>query len=271
MSVVVDVDPAKGYNYKLFQVAKKTKGEFRTVGAPSKNLLKAQRKMLPKLEKAYHAEEARIGLLDICQGFLHGRGPVSCATKHIGYEATLTMDIEDFFNNVNMSRMMEIDTVEEYAIVADNQNNLVQGFATSPIIANIRSLGFMEDIYKNMVEKFSGCVDDFQLNIYADDIILSYNHKDKDRVAYNVKQLPTIIAKHLSNHGFKVNPKKTRVRYASQGYRRILGINVGDDHIRATRKIMRKIRAAKHQANKSSLGGLTNWSNWNMPKKEERK
>ena len=46
----------------------------------------------------------------------------------------------------------------------------------------------------------------------------------------------------------------------------ILGINVGNDHIRASRETMRKIRAADHQGNFHSKGGLTTWSKNLVPK-----
>lgn len=65
---------------------------------------------------------------------------------------------------------------------------------------------------------------------------------------------------------FKINRNKTRVRSSVAGYRKILGINVGDDHIRATRKVMRKIRAADHQGNFHSKGGLSSWSKCYLPK-----
>ena len=66
---------------------------------------------------------------------------------------------------------------------------------------------------------------------------------------------------------FKIHSNKTRIRYAKYGYRKILGINVGDNDIKTTRKIMRKIRAANHQENGPSLGGLITWSKLYEPKK----
>lgn len=69
-----------------------------------------------------------------------------------------------------------------------------------------------------------------------------------------------------SHNGFSINKNKTRVRCSKAGYRKILGINVGNDHIRASRKTMRKIRAANHQGNFHSKGGLTTWSKCLLPK-----
>ena len=97
--------------------------------------------------------------------------------------------------------------------------------------------------------------------IYADDLQFSTNHA---KLVKHIINEVTIIAE---SHGFKINRNKTRVRKSINGYRRILGINVGDDHIRATRKIMRKIRAADHQGNFHSKAGLTTWSLCKFPTK----
>ena len=102
--------------------------------------------------------------------------------------------------------------------------------------------------------------DRFAFTVYADDIQISTNYKSL---------IPTIIHNVNSfavNNGFTINRNKTRVRRSINGYRRILGINVGSDHIRATRKTMRKIRAADHQGNYHSKGGLVTWSKNLLPK-----
>ena len=114
--------------------------------------------------------------------------------------------------------------------------------------------------YKLMQEYSEPGGDRFAFTVYADDIQISTNYKSL---------IPTIIHNVNSfavNNGFTINRNKTRVRRSINGYRRILGINVGSDHIRATRKTMRKIRAADHQGNYHSKGGLVTWSKNLLPK-----
>jgi ribosomal protein L19E len=103
----------------------------------------------------------------------------------------------------------------------------------------------------------------FALTIYADDIQISTDlessHQIKELVIDMVLDLAT-------RYGFAINHSKTRILYAKYGYRRILGINVGDTETRATRKTMKRIRAARHQGNHTSLGGLVTWSQNRLPR-----
>ena len=96
----------------------------------------------------------------------------------------------------------------------------------------------------------------FAFTIYADDIQISYNDKSLK------KEIIQIIENSFSAGGFEINRRKTRTRSATCGFRKILGINVGDESIRGSRKTMRKIRAANHQGNYHSKGGLQSWANW---------
>ena len=97
--------------------------------------------------------------------------------------------------------------------------------------------------------------------MYADDIQISYNDKSLK------KNIIQIVESEFSFGGFEINRKKTRTRNATCGFRKILGINVGDESIRGSRKTMRKIRAANHQGNYHSKGGLQSWANCHKPKK----
>ena len=68
-----------------------------------------------------------------------------------------------------------------------------------------------------------------------------------------------------------INTNKTRIKREKFGMRRILGVNVSQKGLQATRKTLRKIRAVRghmrFSTTKSSvLGGLRTWSTCAFPK-----
>ena len=104
-----------------------------------------------------------------------------------------------------------------------------------------------------------------KMTIYADDIQISINDLSE------IENIINIITEEFTKAGFEINPNKTRLRKTKYGYRRILGVNVGYKDMRATRKVMRKIRACRHLVQVvenpkirreigQSLGGLVVWS-----------
>lgn len=116
-------------------------------------------------------------------------------------------------------------------------------------------------LFENNIEESNSNSKKFAFTIYADDIQISYNDKSLK------KEIIQIIGDSFMRGGFQINRRKTRTRSSDCGFRKILGINVGDESIRGSRKTMRKIRAANHQGNYHSKGGLQSWANCHKPKK----
>jgi hypothetical protein len=102
---------------------------------------------------------------------------------------------------------------------------------------------------------------EFAMTIYADDIQISTNIENID---FQINYIALKVTDILRNNGFTINPHKTRVHYSKYGKRRILGVNV-DNYITPTRKLKRKIRAARHQKNINSLNGLNEWASCKRP------
>lgn len=242
-----------GLTYRRFELPRKGKAP-RQICAPSKELLKVQRAALPRLERAFwkRAEEHEVN--EVFHGFLKNRNCVTAAQQHIGYDATLMMDISAFFDSVTQEHT-RVTTVSGYTI----EGTCGQGFATSPILANLGIVHIASAIKKYLQDTYT----DYAFTIYADDIQISINSSDPYTECQSIADIVTAAFEY---NGFQIHPHKTRIRLAKHGYRRILGINVGNDHIRATRKTMRKLRAAKHQGNHASAGGLTVWSQCLRPK-----
>lgn len=242
--------------YRDFQIPKKN--GFRLISAPDPQLLAFQQAILPELNEALDLLSTEYGLSDVIHGFRYNHNCVTAARLHIGYEATLSMDISAFFNSVTREHFTGTGmNLPDQLFHAEGYT--AQGFATSPILANIAILPALKEIqeYLNTLNI------DHVLTIYADDIQISTNIPD---VEFQIFFIAKVITDILATHNFKINPHKTHIAYAKYGYRRILGINVGQNEIRMTRKIKRKIRAARHQSNGPSLGGLTTWSLNLLPK-----
>ena len=256
-------------SYRDFLIPKKN-GKPRRISAPSKELLKYQHNLMPGLYAYHMKRERELNCENIQHGFIPNRNCVTAATQHIGYKYTIIMDLENFFDSCNLSHFPK--SITRYSHLFHEKGHCAQGFATSPILSAIASLPMVNEIKKNLISLHNNVVNSidrlepgadctsYAFTIYADDLQFSTNHA---KLVKNIIETVTIIAE---SHGFKINRNKTRVRKSINGYRRILGINVGDDHIRATRKIMRKIRAADHQGNFHSKGGLTMWSLNLLPK-----
>lgn len=248
--------------YKEYLIPKKSKG-FRKITAPDAELLKYQRESLKKIENVWLNAICEYGVEDIQYGFIKNRNVVTAANKHIGYQTSIGMDISDFFDTVTREHILPFS--EELAndpYLYHKEGYCSQGFATSPMLANIALIPAIHEIdeylHNNSEINYSTV-----FTIYADDLTISANTTEMSELLKIINKVTTI----LSNHGFAVKPTKTRIRFAKYGYRRMLGIMVGDNNIKVPRKIKYRMRAAKHQGNYSSLGGLTTWSKLSLPKK----
>lgn len=259
----------KDLSYRDFLIPKKN-GKPRKISAPSKELLKYQHDLMPVLYAYHKKKERELNCENIQHGFIPNRNCVTAATQHIGFKHTIIMDLENFFDSVNTSFFPK--TITRYSHLFHKEGHCAQGFATSPVLSAIASLPMINEINQilNLMHKQFIQTQDrlepgvmhlsYAFTIYADDLQFSTN------CTKLLKPIIEIVTSIAESHGFKINRNKTRVRNAVNGYRRILGINVGSDHIRATRKTMRKIRAADHHGNYHSKAGLTAWSLNLLPK-----
>jgi RNA-directed DNA polymerase len=247
--------------YREFLIPKRNKGT-RKITAPDAELLAYQRSALPRIEALWADTAAEYGVEDVQYGFITGRNVVTAANNHIGYRASIGMDIADFFDSVTTEHIRPFS--EDLA----NDTNLFhadgycsQGFATSPMLANLALIPALQELdeylHNNPEIDFAT-----SMTVYADDVTVSANTEDMTKLVAIIEAVTTILA----NHGFTIKPTKTRIRFARYGYRRMLGIMVGDNNIKVPRKIKYRMRAAKFQGNHHSLGGLVTWSRLQLPK-----
>ncbi len=255
--------------YRDFSIPKKN-GKPRLISAPDRDLKKKQRMLLPMLYRIHRKLVMDMNLQDIQHGFIPGKNCVTAAQKHIGFRYTTQLDISDFFNSCRKDiHFRGMHQILRYKNTLFHDNGYcAQGFITSPILSNIASLDAillvknrLEILFGNNMEESNSNSKKFAFTIYADDIQISYNQK------YLKKDIINIVESSFLEYKFEINKRKTRTRVSDCGFRKILGINVGDESIRGSRKTMRKIRAANHQGNYHSKGGLQSWANCHKPKK----
>lgn len=256
--------------YREFQIPKKS-GGHRKITAPDEELLSYQRSKLRELEQFWQDVAAEHDVEDIQHGFIKNRNCVTAASKHIGYRSTISMDIADFFDTVT-TQMISVFSMQ-YALddkLYHKDGYCSQGFATSPILCNIALIPVLQIIQEYLEEVTAG---EFAITVYADDVAISCNIEDYEILNQIIKQVSVFF----NNAQFAIKPTKTRIRYAKHGFRRILGVMVGDNMIKVPRKIKYRLRAAAYQAktNKTpeerraagnSAGGLITWSKLELPK-----
>ncbi len=236
--------------YKIIRLPKGN-GTFRTIYAPSKAYKEKLTTFLLDLQQKIHDADKEYTI----QGFMRGRGPVSNAQKHVGYAYTLSLDLKDFFDSVKVEMVKEYLSEEELELCFID-GIARQGLPTSPLIANLAFLKLDKMIKNAIAEEGVYTV----YTRYADDLIFSFNHKDF------AKTLETLVEKVITEGGFTLNHKKTKLQCANQGRRMITGIGVDDRDIHPTRKLKRRIRAAVHQKNREKAFGLLSWAECREPR-----
>ncbi len=236
--------------YKIIKLPKGG-GQFRTLYAPSNTYKEQLISFLLDLQQKLHNADTDKSV----HGFMRGRGPVTNALKHVGYKYTLSLDLQNFFDSVTLTM------AEDY--LNDEQRSLCfidgiarQGLPTSPLIANLAFLQVDKTIKEALAEIGAYVV----YSRYADDLVFSFNNKEL------AETIETLVEKIVTDAGFVLNRKKTKLQSAKNGRRMITGIGVGERHIYPSRKLKRKIRAAIHQKNKEQAFGLLSWAECKEPK-----
>jgi len=235
--------------YKIIKLPKGN-GKFRTIYAPSKAYKTKLKSLLLDLQQKLHNLDDEKTI----QGFVRGRGPVSNAQKHIGYDYTLSLDLEHFFDSVT------IDMASQYLNEEEKELCFIDGIArqglpTSPLVANLAFYKLDGQIKDALSEVGAYVV----YTRYADDMIFSFN---KEEMA---EMITTLVTEIVTKGGFKVNTLKTKLQYAKRGRRHITGLGVGDRALHPTRKVKRKIRAALHQKRQAEACGLLTWAECKEP------
>lgn len=237
------------YSYREFHIKKKN-GKTRRLCAPNAALKAYQRSKLPALVALFKVNALASGVSVVFHGFLPDRNCVTCAAHHIGYAHTISMDISNCFDSI----------AHMHPFLTHEDGTLAQGFPTSPILANIYLIYPAIEIQDKLTQLYGE--NTFAFTIYADDVTISVPESSYQKLNI-IKQIVVSI---MASYNLTINPSKTRIHHSKFGNRRILGLMVGETSVLPTRKTKKKIRAARHQSNGPSLGGLRTWSLCLLPR-----
>lgn len=215
-----------------FCIPKRRQGAgFREVYKPTAETLINCLKILNNhLNKLYIAPEC-------VHGFIKGRGIKTNANNHLGKKFILTVDIHDFFESINIEMLIEAlcnkgfsyEISKSIANIVTVEKKLIQGFHTSPTLANI----VFEKIDKELQEVDKNII----YTRYADDLTFS---SDNEIECY------TTIKKIIENHGFRVNERKTKVMKRGQN-QYVTGLTVFDStYPRIPKRVKKQIRLEIH-------------------------
>lgn len=194
---------------------KKRNGKFRWIDAPLSPLIDMQEKILYNILYKFKQHKC-------CVGFTKNKSVRDGANLHLGSKVLLTMDLENFFNNIKISQVIQtldhltyklyLNSDPKQSRCAKNEilaiaqlmvfkSQVPQGAPTSPALANL--VAYNLDIALSELAQQQNCI----YTRYADDLAFSSVNK-----TFNIGQLIPTIKDLITTHGFKLNYKKTKIR-----------------------------------------------------------
>jgi RNA-directed DNA polymerase len=221
------------YLYKTYDLPK-VGGSFRTIAQPSRELKAVQswilRNILDKLSSS-----------SCSKGFEKGTSILDNARPHIGSNYVLTIDLENFFPNVEASNVFgvfsSIGYNKEMCILLTNlcvyKGGLPQGAPTSPKLSNLVCAKLDARIQGYAGPK--GIV----YTRYADDMTFSA------RTAQKIQKTKQFIGTIIADEGFKINCSKTKV-CGTKRQKKVTGLIVSENRVGIGREKLREIRYKLH-------------------------
>lgn len=235
--------------YRIARIPKRN-GKFREVVIPSSEDKIRLRSLLPALERILE----RLDKHGANYAFQRDKNCAQMALAHIGYRYTLSMDLEDFFESVTVAHVARVipQAIIQQCFVMGRAK---QGLPTSPIISTIAFL----PLDARIIGALGALGIDAIYTRYADDLVFSF---DDRRVAGRIQ---TLVGQVVTDGGFRINERKTKLQDARNGRTVITGIALDQNGLHPTRRTKKRIRAATHQKDESSLAGLKEWAKCKLP------
>lgn len=225
---------------RIIQI-KKRSGGTRTIYAPSKGEKSEFKALLATIPQP-------AGLLRYAHGFMGGRNIVTNTQPHAGKTMTISMDLSNFFDSVRPSMVrgrVPTAVIDRCFLFADGTPGTTedcrarQGLPTSPALANLAAIAMDEAILKKLKKMgIAGAV----YTRYADDLSISMDCDDQTTAQAVVAAVADIV----SRCGFRLNPRKTRIKRATGGHRECCGVMATTNGVAVSRRTRRAIRAAQH-------------------------
>ncbi|MGN0735326.1 MAG: retron Ec67 family RNA-directed DNA polymerase/endonuclease [Anaerovoracaceae bacterium] len=246
LTYILYVEKPDSY-YKTFEIPKKN-GETRTICAPYGDLKSLQTKLANALwEHQQNLRNSTETKPNISHAFEKGKSIITNAKIHRNKRFVLNMDLENFFDSFHFGRVQgyfekskvfllprEVSII--IAQIACYNGRLPQGAPSSPIITNLICQILDMRILK-IAKKYK-----LDYTRYADDLTFSTNSGSFfDNQESFIREVSSVI----SNAGFIVNSKKTRLLY-KDSRQEVTGLVV-NKKINVNRTYARKTKAMAHQ------------------------
>lgn len=233
---ILQISPAKlkilsqlESGYIHFQKPKK-KGGYRDISAPIPPLKSVQSRIADLL--------GRVAPPDYLFAPVEGRSYVDNAARHIGAQAVRLLDVEDFFPNCTIKKVIwffrtcmecSTDVAVILARIVTHNGVLPQGSPCSPILAFFSYVDMWEEIDAQVTDE--GC----KLSVYADDLTISGNTVPEAMI-WRIKQT-------LYRHGHRYAAHKERARRDRPA--EITGVILCRDGVTAPNRQRQKIHAVR--------------------------
>ncbi len=249
-------------HYQYYWLSKRLGGSARLVEAPRRRLKALQRRIL-------HEILDRIPPHAAAHGFRPGRSIASFVAPHAGQSVVLKVDLKDFFPTIGKPRIVALfrtagypeDVAQALAALCTNlvpddvwerfpqygdardrwrhedlyrRPHLPQGAPTSPALANLCSFR-LDCRLAGLARAVGG-----QYTRYADDLLFS----GPDALARAIPRFQATVAVIVSEEGFAVNGRKTRVMH--QGVRQTAAGLVFNQHANIARDEYDRLKATLH-------------------------
>ncbi len=235
--------------YREFFIAKRSGGGQRRILAPQPELKELQRRILRRLL-------ARLKVHPAAMGFERGRSIVTNAAAHQGRAVVIRFDIKDFFASTTTRRVQRFFRLIGFnrkaaallTRLCTHDGGLPQGAPTSPRLSNLVNYR-LDARLAGMAEKLGAVY-----TRYADDITLSANHEDHDRL----HSLQRFVRRVTAEEGYWLHRrKKHSVR--RRHHRQIVNGLVVNERVNLPREVRRWLRAVEHRYDQQQVTSLADY------------
>ena len=249
--------------YRHFSIPKKSGGK-RLISAPSRGLYQVQRAILDKILTPDQLKNRNSVF-----SYTAERGALEMASRHVGREFVVRVDISDFFGAITFPRVLgalkafPLKLPHRWAVVVAQlctyRGQLPQGAPTSPAISNMVARRLDGELIR--FAKQNG----FRYTRYSDDLVFSARtrrrlsllvERDENFSFVAAKPLRSIV----EGNYFTINESKTRVSFRKD--KQVVLGNVCNTKLNVDRKYVRQIRTLLYLSGKSRSNASSAYKNW---------
>ncbi|MEO0625663.1 MAG: reverse transcriptase family protein [Bacteroidota bacterium] len=228
--------------YRYFSIPKKN-GGMRQLEDPVPRLKKVQRKLNDYLQAVYHFHRT-----DAAYGFLTNpkddpapRNILTNAQRHIGCNWMLNIDMENFFHQIDQTRIQQLfeapllnfnsKQAETLAALCTNRGRLPMGAPTSPILSNLACIPLDHDLQN--LAKENGMI----YTRYADDLTFSAQTEINQQHLHDINGW-------VEAYDLKLNPNKIRWYGPNDKDKEVTGVLVGKEEVSLPESYMESLQKA---------------------------